>query len=115
MIKVLTYVMLFAILFVMNWHSAQISEMRKRLQLSRSEFAKLLGVDTRTIYRWENGESVPSGSAEAALLGINQALRTQPDGLTKALAAIGAMAAMGGLGFMIYKLIEFLGRSPDER
>lgn len=81
--------------------------------MSRPEFAKLLGVDTRTVYRWENGESEPSGSAEAVLLGINQALKASPDGLTKALSAVGAIAAIGGLGFMIYKLIEMLAQAGE--
>lgn len=86
---------------------------RNRLELSRPEFARLVGVDTRTVYRWENGESKPSGSAEAVLLGIDQALKAPPDGLTSALTAIGAMAAVGGLGFLIYKLIELLAKSDS--
>jgi len=82
------------------------------MQLTRPEFARLVGVDTRTVYRWEGGESEPSGPAEAVLLGIDQALKASPDGTTSALAAVGAMAAAGGLAFLIYKLIEMLAK-PD--
>lgn len=106
--------MLDAILSVrMNWTSAQVAEIREKLALSRPEFAKLLGVDVRTVYRWESGDSVPSGSAEAVLAGVNQALVSRSDKAASALSAIGAMAAAGGLAFLIYKLIELLAQSDD--
>jgi len=99
---------------IMEWSIERIPQMRDRLGLSRAEFAKLLGVDARTVYRWESGESSPTGPAEAVLLGIDQALKAPPDGLTSALSALGAMAAIGGLGFMIYKLIEMLA-NPESK
>ncbi|MFC2079493.1 helix-turn-helix domain-containing protein, partial [Candidatus Bipolaricaulota bacterium] len=108
LIDCLTIVSHSAMLLVMNWDRARINNIKTRLGISRSEFARLLGVDSRTVYRWETGESSPKGSAEAVLLGIEEALKSQPDGLKDALASIGAMAAIGGLGFMIYKLIELL-------
>jgi len=98
----------------MEWSTVRITQMRDRLGLSRAEFARLLGVDTRTVYRWEAGESTPTGPAEAVLLGIDQALKAPPDGLASALSALGAMAAIGGLGFMIYKLIELLAKPESE-
>ncbi len=98
---------------IMEWSIERIAQVRDRLGLSRAEFAKLLGVDTRTVYRWEAGQSAPTGSAEAVLLGIEQALKAPPDGLTSALSALGAMAAIGGLGFMIYKLIELLAQPEN--
>ena len=115
LLRWLTIVMIFAMLIAaMDWTIERIAQMRDRLGLSRAEFARLLGVDARTVYRWEAGESSPTGPAEAVLLGIDQALKAPSDGLTSALSAIGAMAAIGGLGFMIYKLIELLAQHEGE-
>ena len=98
----------------MAWAKQEVAAVRQRLKLSRPDFARLLGVDLRTIYRWENGESEPSGPGEAVLNGIRQALQEQPDGLTAGLAVLGGMAAMGGLGFLVYKLIETLSKQGVE-
>ena len=92
----------------MQWSADEIREIREHMRMSRAEFARLLNVDARSVYRWENGESVPSGSAESVLLGVRQALSTRNDKVTKALAVIGGLAALGGLGLLINKLIEML-------
>lgn len=98
----------------MNWTKEQIVDMRTKLGLSRPGFAKLLGVDVRTVYRWESGESIPTGSAEAVLVGVNQAIASSsPEKASSALSSIGAMAAVGGLAFLIYKLIELLTQSDN--
>jgi putative transcriptional regulator len=44
-----------------------IAEVRERVGLSQSEFAKLLGVSVRTLQEWEQGRRVPSGPARALL------------------------------------------------
>lgn len=36
---------------------------RYRVQMSQSEFAKLLGVSVRTLQEWEQGRRAPSGAA----------------------------------------------------
>lgn len=36
-----------------------IATQRKRMGISRSELARMLGVDRKTIYRWEKGENTP--------------------------------------------------------
>lgn len=41
--------------------------LRTRLNLSQSEFAKILGVSVRTIQEWEQGRTTPSGPALALL------------------------------------------------
>jgi len=67
----------------MEWTTDSIITIRNRLRLSRPEFARLVGVDTRTVYRWESGEGVPSGPGEAVLLGIDQALRSKSSETTE--------------------------------
>lgn len=40
---------------------------RKKLQLSQSSFASLMGVSTRTIQDWEQGRRKPQGPAKSLL------------------------------------------------
>ncbi len=42
-------------------------QIRKRLQLSQSAFASLMGVSVRTIQDWEQGRRAPSGPARSLL------------------------------------------------
>ena len=44
-----------------------IADIRARVGLSQSEFARLLGVSVRTLQEWEQGRRVPSGPARALL------------------------------------------------
>lgn len=46
---------------------------RARLDLSQSQFAKLLGVSVRTLQEWEQGRKKPTGAAQTLL---RVALRT---------------------------------------
>jgi putative transcriptional regulator len=48
-------------------HYPPIAEVRERVGLSQSEFAKLLGVSVRTLQEWEQGRRVPSGPARTLL------------------------------------------------
>jgi len=45
-----------------------IASLRKRLKLSRQEFASLVGVSANSVYLWERGEISPRAEARAALL-----------------------------------------------
>jgi DNA-binding transcriptional regulator YiaG len=53
--------------------------LRKQLKLSRSEFARFLGVSEATIVRWELKESVtePKGLQAVLIRAIADALKTQ--------------------------------------
>lgn len=44
-----------------------VSEIRTRVGLSQSEFARLLGVSVRTLQEWEQGRRAPSGPARMLL------------------------------------------------
>ena len=82
--------------------------MRNRLNLSQADFAKLLGVDIRSVNRWENGISRPTGSAEAILSAIREKLDKDPDSASQILALIGMVVAIGGLAYLIIKLLDEL-------
>ena len=50
---------------------------RKRLDLSRVEFAKLLGVSAGAVVSWESGKVRPRENVKAALAGIRQMGKSQ--------------------------------------
>jgi putative transcriptional regulator len=64
-----------------------VRETRRRLGLSRSVFAYRLGVNLRTIERWEQGRSKPNEQAAVLILLV----RRYPDTLDR-LASLGATA-----------------------
>jgi putative transcriptional regulator len=45
-----------------------VAEIRTRVGLSQSEFARLLGVSVRTLQEWEQGRRAPSGAARTLLI-----------------------------------------------
>jgi len=44
-----------------------IAATRKKLRLSQSRFARLLGISVRTLHHWEQGRRTPSGAARVLL------------------------------------------------
>lgn len=47
--------------------SSPVMEARKKMGLSQSQFAALLGVSVRTLQEWEQGRKQPSGAARTLL------------------------------------------------
>lgn len=45
-----------------------VADVRERVGLSQSEFARLLGVSVRTLQEWEQGRRAPSGAARTLIL-----------------------------------------------
>lgn len=45
----------------------KIRTIRKRLNLTQSEFAKAINVSFATVNRWENGRAIPSALAQRAI------------------------------------------------
>jgi hypothetical protein len=62
------------------------------------------------VHRWESGKARPTGTAEAVLNGIREGLE-RPDGQRVATVIIGA-AAVGGLAYLIVKLLEAAAAVP---
>ena len=58
-----------------------IARIRKKIQMSQSQFAAYIGVSVRTIQEWEQGRTVPSGAARAFLIVIDR----EPDAVHRAL------------------------------
>ncbi len=50
-----------------------VRQIRKRLTLSQSEFARRMNVPRRTIQDWEQGKRVPKGAARALLRVLDKA------------------------------------------
>lgn len=61
--------------------SPNAAAIREKLELSRSEFASLLGVSERTLEGWEQKRRTPTGPARALLLVAER----QPKALLEAL------------------------------
>ena len=76
--------------------------------MNRMEFARLLGVDVRSVSRWESGDGKPKGSAEAILTGLREKLQKDPRTGDRVLAILGAAVAVGGLAYLIVRLLDAL-------
>ena len=99
-----------------GWNSESVIEIRKRLKLDHAGFAKLLGVDTRSVNRWETGKNQTTGSAGDILSGIKEKLDKDPDSTNKVLKLIHSAVSMGGLAYLVFKLLDSITekRGKDE-
>ena len=89
------------------WSADDIKALRERLGLSRSDFAKLLGVDTRSVHRWEDPEGPrPKGSAAQILTGIREQLDREPHKAPAVLKILASAAAVGGLAYLLMRLLN---------
>jgi predicted transcriptional regulator len=61
----------------LDWTPEQIRPLRGLLDLNQTEFARLLGVDVRSVNRWENGKGRPCGSARGILSGLWEVIQGQ--------------------------------------
>ena len=84
-----------------------VRHLRLKLGMDVPEFARLMGVDARTVVRWESGKASPKGAAEAVMTGLREALdRDTADQVVK--FVLGA-AAVGGVAYLLVKLFDHLG------
>lgn len=95
-----------------NWSSAGVAAMRDRLRLDRRQFANLLGVDVRSVYRWEDHtvKALPTGASSAVLAGLREKLDKDPSDADKVTGIIADAVAMGGLAYLIVKLLDSVTR-----
>jgi transcriptional regulator with XRE-family HTH domain len=63
--------------FEFNFNS--LVDIRNRLNLGQSELAKLLGVPTNTLYRWETGKTSPDAVSLASIYSVAQKLGCKPE------------------------------------
>jgi DNA-binding XRE family transcriptional regulator len=87
------------------WNPGQIRQLRERLTMDQSAFAKLVGVDGRTVARWESNRAQPTGAAEAVMNGLRETLDSDPADEAGIIKFIVATAAVGGLAYLLVKLL----------
>jgi transcriptional regulator with XRE-family HTH domain len=90
------------------WTASKINHLRQQLGMDAAAFAKLMGVDARTVRRWESGEARPTGSAEAVMSGIDESLAKDPSFASVLVGILVGAAAVGGLAYVLVKLIDHL-------
>lgn len=95
------------------WTTARIRALRDRLGMDPASFAKLLGVDARTVRRWESGDARPTGSADAVLCGIEESLDKDPRTAGKLVKLLAGAAAVGGLAYVLVKLFDHVRGSEE--
>jgi DNA-binding transcriptional regulator YiaG len=94
------------------WNSRDIRRLRSKLGLNQSQFARLVGVDVRSVIRWESSKGPrPKGSAEAVMTGIREKLEADPSSAKKVIKLLTGAAAVGGLAYLLVKL---LGSAADD-
>ncbi|MFH1438429.1 MAG: helix-turn-helix domain-containing protein [Pseudomonadota bacterium] len=92
----------------MKWTVENVKEFRAQLGLSQSEFGKLLGVETRSVSRWENGTSRPTGSADAILSGLKEKIEKDPGSFAQIRDLISGSVGVGGLAYLIVKMLDMI-------
>lgn len=102
------------------WSADDIRDLRERMGLNRTEFAKLLGVDARSVHRWEDPDGPrPKGSAAQILTGIRAQLDAEPHKAPQVLKILASAAAVGGLAYLLVRLLnkatEVFDESPGDR
>jgi transcriptional regulator with XRE-family HTH domain len=55
------------------------SDLAERLGITNAQLARALGINVRTIYRWADGSSAPTGITLEVLCGIDDALEAGAD------------------------------------
>ena len=63
--------------------TVNVRRLRRKAEMSQSEFASYFGVSVRTVQDWEQGRRVPSGASRAFLLVIDR----EPEAVRRALTA----------------------------
>ena len=90
----------------MTWSAAEVVALRHRLGLDRKGLAQLLAVEPRTVVRWERNEAVPTGSAEAVLFALKETLDRHPARAERTVRFVTEAARVGGLGYLLIKLLD---------
>ena len=68
---------------IFKFHPIIVTNIRKKLHVSQTEFAHLIGVSVDTLQNWEQGRRKPEGPALALL----KVAETNPEAVMKALHA----------------------------
>ena len=85
--------------------------LRHQLGLGQRRFARLVGVELRSVRRWESGRSAPTGAALAVMTGIAEKLRRDPDSLRPLRVVFGEALELGGLAALVVRLLDEIAPS----
>lgn len=95
--------------------AADVKGLRSRLRMSRAQFARLCGVDARTVVRWETpGGPRPTGAAQAVMAAIQEKLDADPGSAKRVVKFLAGAAAVGGLAYVLLKLLGKINGSSGE-
>lgn len=87
--------------------SSEIEGLRTELDLDPLPFARLCGVDVRTVTRWEMGEACPTGASLAVLVAFRHALQESgPLARLRLAARLRDAADMGGLPHLLQRSLR---------
>lgn len=81
----------------------EIFSLREACDLSVASFAKLLGVDQRSVIRWEANQAEPTSSAREVMIGIRRAIDSDASSVR---AEIRDVLEVGGLALLIERLLK---------
>jgi len=93
----------------------EVKSIRDRLGMEQPDFAKMLGVDTRTVARWEVGTASPTGTAEAVLAGLRESFAKAPSQAGQIAAIVAGAVALGGVAYLVVKLFDALLTKPPDK
>jgi transcriptional regulator with XRE-family HTH domain len=86
----------------------KVKNLRKQLNLTLRGFAKLLGIDPRTLNYWELGKIPPSETALEIIAGLTEALNTTDHRRDTIINFVKNTNAVGGIAYTLVKLFDHL-------
>ncbi len=86
--------------------------LRISLHMTEEEFCRLLGIDLRTLRRWEAHQGAPAGAALQTIAGLEEALRRHPERSDFLVEYIRSASAVGGVSYLLVRLFDDLTRDP---
>lgn len=86
--------------------AVEVTALRDRLGVDRPTFARIVGVDTRTVFRWEAGDVTPSGAAEAVITGLREKIAEGHEIAEQVVKFVVKTSDVGGLAYLLVKLLD---------
>ena len=84
-----------------------VKELRTRLGMNSAAFARLIGVEPRTVYRWEEDEEdQPAGAARAVLKALKTVLAQDGERTEALIKFVTETSEVGGLAYLLMRLLE---------
>lgn len=74
--------------------------------MEQGDFARLVGVDSRTVARWEEGKVQPTGAAVEVMNGLREKLEKDPNSAEEIIKFVVGAAAIGGLAYLLIKALD---------